>query len=217
LSPAPEREDLGALGCTRDGYQLIGVGMLVVIVPLVSIEFFAFAANHRLLDVLFAIMGWTNFLGGGLVVLGIAATSVQPNGPFPRWAKVPTALGYAAAVVSGPLANARLFENHVSVYLRTFGEWLTWLGFHGSWPWLAATLSLCLFSGVFSVRRKVLAAAIGWAVLGGWYCSLWYTPQRIDGWRITIGLVAVGITWAAPLYLARRLRLSIHAAAARPS
>ncbi len=223
MSAAPERVDLGALGCTRDGYQLIGVGLLasvgamvVSLGPMAGFE----APWGTFFGWLGRIAGWISLAGSALVVLGIAATAATPHGPFPLWIKRLVAVAYAVSVVSSPLWNARPFQGDGwSFYLQRFGEGLMWVAWEiRPWTWLVAMVLLCGCSAWFALRHRVFSAAFAWVLLGGWYLGVSALPWMwFEGWSQYAFVLAVAAGCFAPLYLARRLRLAIHAAAgARP-
>ena len=219
MSSAPERVDLGALGCTRDGYQLIGVGMLLGL-GAISFSFTTVFLpsegqlwSWRLVE---RVVDWTSIAAGALVVLGIAATSPDPYGPFPRLIKRVTAVAYAAAVVSFPLWQARPFQGEGwSFYLRQFGEGLMWVALQiYPWAWPIAIVLLSGCSARFAWQRGVLPAALAWALFGGWCLGLYALPGLwFEGWLQYSWIPAFLAGCFAPLYLARRLRLATRAAA----
>ena len=210
MSAAPEREDLGALGCTRDGYQLIGVGMLVGILlwPIYWISGYWLSG----------LVKWVLFAGACITVIGIAATARVPHGPFPPWGKRLVVPIYVVGIAQSLFIRVHLFQEHRSPYLRWFGEALdrAHLAFL-SWGGPVGIALLCAFSARFALRRGVPLAALGWAVLGLWTVAMATLPLSaalaISSWSGYGAVFSILAGCFAPLYLARRLRLEIRAAA----
>ena len=168
MSAVPGREDLGALGCTRDGYRLIGAATLV---GLALWPLFALTGWHAF------VAGWGFFAAGALHLIGVAATSRAPHGPFGRWTKRIVVVAYAWILLPGWFHDLQPFEHHHSPYLQALGEGYAWVwGAAYRWSFTVGVALLAGLSARFAWRRGVPVAALAWMLLALWSVAMHLMP-----------------------------------------
>lgn len=220
-----DREDLGALGCTRDGYQLIGVGMALnvgfVLLGLYASSGGGYSSEDPLAGWFWAlheIAGWLGLLGGGLLFLGVGATALAPHGPFPRWPKRVVLFAYAFMLLRSLVWRWHPFEDHRSPYMRFLGDRIEQVyQTLSDYAWPVGVALLSAFTARFALRRGLPVVALAWSFLGLWTAAQVVMPlswhMAITGWWGYANDALYFGACAAALYLARRLRLSIREAA----
>ena len=179
MKGAAERVDLGALGCTKDGFQLVAVGMLFMVLP--------FEAARLLPD---AWESWSLLAaeilataGGALLVLGVAVMSPAPSGPFYRWLKRGLILVFVLGVLLRVERRLDLFEvQEGSGYLVRGGAHAVsaalWIvdGF-GWWAFLLMYLGCALYC----FRRRFHGAGLAWATLAVGSLALRFSSPDLPG------------------------------------